>query len=595
MSSKKQRNQHKKHTAHSVPQEHKHTPAEQQLSSIDEAKNLFDQLLVMELDPEEIVAGFLDAWLHGEYEIAYSTLAKDSPLREGLTGAEWAARRRLWAKEAQPTQGRSEIAYRHDDDEDLDDEDEDDEETIVPSTLEEATTDTLPEVEAFWSLVLSTTETDADLKELPHATTVYKATGRHWFWTKYTLVQEDNKWLILNMADAGAEALLLPQEVLQQQLAEIIEFAEEQLDLVEAITEDASTEIDELEDEEEKNADDGELEDDEDDDEDLAELDFEELAEHFEEMMWVTSRAMHYTDALIEQMPEDASLYEMGYDQAMAIQENERAAAYIEMQAERFPDLRGEALRKLAIAQLNIAATYEENNDEEHTNAFTIEAEKTLRASIDADDAAMGRILLAQTLITQNKHLDEAEQLLQQALAQPEIDASIATLAEAGLGTVAQFAENFELALKHYQRAAEISSDLPGIWFNVGLMQRQLGQVEEAEKSYLRCIEESPTETGAYIDLAGIYTDNNDLGAAEEILEEGLVINPDAADLLAGMALICINKGDLRQAKEYLDEAEDIDPDEDIVQVVHQYYEEARKAQKQPQKPKGKTRKFKKK
>ncbi len=92
-------------------------------------------------------------------------------------------------------------------------------------------------------------------------------------------------------------------------------------------------------------------------------------------------------------------------------------------------------------------------------------------------------------------------------MTQPDIDPKESTLAEAGLGHIAQEQENYEQALQHYQRAIEISPDLPGLWFNIGLMQRQLGQLEEAEKSHLRSIDENPTETGAYIDLAGIYTD----------------------------------------------------------------------------------------
>jgi tetratricopeptide (TPR) repeat protein len=207
----------------------------------------------------------------------------------------------------------------------------------------------------------------------------------------------------------------------------------------------------------------------------------------------------------------------------------------------------------------------------------------------------MGSILLAETLIAQKKQLDEAEQLLQQILTLPDIDPKEATLAEAGLGHIAQEQENYEQALQHYKRAVEISPDLPGMWFNIGLMQRQLGQLEEAEESHLRSIDEDPTETGAYIDLAGIYTDSSDLEAAEEVLEEGIEINPDAAELLAAMALVFINKGDLRHAKEYLDDAEDIDEELDIVQAIHGFYDEARQAQQRPQKQKGKSRKFKKK
>ena len=560
----------------------------------DEARNILDQLMDLELGPEETVAGFLDTWLRGDYEAAYTTLAKDSPLREGLTSEEWVARRLTWAEQAHPTQGKSEIAFRHDDDEDDADEEDADanEEITTPSVLEPEVTDTLPEVEAFWSLVLTDTEADSGLKELPQATAVYKATGRHWFWTKYTLVREGNEWRILSMIDAGAQALTLPLEELQEQLAEIVEFAEEQLELVGAITDE-----EELDDEDEDaTLEDEELDDEDDEDDDLTDLEFEELAEHFEEMMWVTTRAMHYTDALIAQTSEDASLYEMGYDQATAIQENERAAVYAEMQAERFPAMRSEALRRLAMAQLNIAKTYEENNDLEHSYSFIAEAEKTLRTSIATDNAPIGNILLAETLIAQKKQMDEAKQLLQQVLTLPDIDPKESTLAEAGLGHIAQEQENYEQALQHYQRAVEISPDLPSMWFNIGLMQRQLGQLEEAEESHRRSIDENPTETGAYIDLAGIYSDSNELDAAEEVLEEGIEINPDAAELLAAMALVYINKGDLRHAKEYLDDAEDIDEELDIVQAVHGYYDEARQAQQQrPQKQKGKSRKFKKK
>jgi tetratricopeptide (TPR) repeat protein len=560
---------------------------------IDEARNLLDQLMTLELGPEETVAGFLDTWLRGDYEAAYTTLAKDSPLREELPAEEWVARRLTWAEQAHPTQGKSEIAFRHDDDDEdiADDEDDDIEEISTPSVLETEITDTVPEVEAFWSLILTDTEAGSALKELPQATVVYKATGRHWFWTKYTLVREGNEWRILTMLDAGAQALTLPMEEIQEQLTEIAEFAEEQLELVEALENEEPEDDDEA-----KTLEDEEPEDDEDDEDDLTDLEFEELAGHFEEMMWVTTRAMHYTDALIAQTSEDSSLYEMGYDQAMAIQENERAAVYAEMQAERFPTQRSEALRRLAMAQLSIAKTYEENNDLEHSYTFIAEAEKALRISLATDTAPMGNILLAETLIAQKKQLDEAEQLLQQVLTLADIDPKEATLAEAGLGHIAQDQENYEQALQHYLRAVEISPDLPGMWFNIGLMQRQLGQLEEAEESHLRSIDEDPTETGAYIDLAGIYTDSSDLEAAEEVLEEGIEINPDAAELLAAMALVFINKGDLRHAKEYLDDAEDIDEELDIVQAVHGFYDDARQAQQQrPQKQKGKSRKFKKK
>jgi tetratricopeptide (TPR) repeat protein len=395
-------------------------------------------------------------------------------------------------------------------------------------------------------------------------------------------VREGNEWLIHNMIDAGAEALQLPTEELQEQLTEIAMLAAERLNLIESVDDE---EIEDLDDEVEENADEieaekidlEEIDDDDDEDEDeLDDLEFDELAEHFEEMMLITKRAMHYTDALIAQTPEDAALYEMGYDQASAIQENERAAAYIELQAERFPEQRGEALRKLAIAQINIARTYEENKDEKRAMQFIVEAEKVLRDSLIIDDAPLSKILLAETLIIQEKDSAETEQFLQDALGQESIDEKEVTLAEAALGKVLQGRRDFKNALQHYQRAAEINPDFPGIWFNIGFMQRQLGQLEEAEESYERSIDESPAETGAYVELAAIYSDRGEYTEAEQLLDEGLEINPESADLLASMALVFIKKGEMQQAKEYLDEAEDIDSEQELVQVARQHYDATR-------------------
>src|SRR6266496_1758707 len=484
----------------------------------DEARDLFDQLMELGLDPEEQVAFFLDSWLKGDYETAYSALASDSPIREGLELEEWVARRSAWAEQVHPSQGKSEITYKRGEAE------EEEEENVVSAVSKEKTTNEPEVVEAFWSLILTDAEASKDLKELPHATAVYKATGRHWFWTKYTLVREENEWRIHSMIDAGSEALQLPPEELQRQLTEIAELAAEQLNLVEAEVEDEEDEDEE--DLEEETDEDEEDEDEEDLEEDLEDLEFEELAE-------------------------------------------------------RFPEQRGEALRKLAIAQINIARSYEANDDEDRALNFIAEAEKTLRDSIAIDSAPMGNILLAETLLAQNKELDEAERLLQEVLQQENIDAKETTLAEAGLGKLAQDRSEHENALSHYQRAAEISPDFPGIWFNVGFMQRQLGRLEEAEQNYQRSIDESPTETGAYAELAALYSDRGEFDEAEATLEEGLEINPEAVDLLAAMALLFINKGDLKQAKEYLDEAEDIDEEHELVQVVHQYYEAKRTEQKQ--------------
>ena len=51
------------------------------------------------------------------------------------------------------------------------------------------------------------------------------------------------------------------------------------------------------------------------------------------------------------------------------------------------------------------------------------------------------------------------------------------------------------------------------------------------------------------------------------VLEEGLRINPDSAQLRAFLALVVSESGDYRKAEELLDEAELLDPELDMVDM----------------------------
>ena len=518
-------------------------------------------------EAEDTAATFLDEWAKGNYEEAYDLLASTSPLREGLSREEWIERRQQWSAQAQPLQLK--VAFIQERQGEDDDEEED--EFEGPYT-----------VEIGWSLAHGDSPLASTMKELPTETTSYAETGRRWFWTSYTLVDEEGELRIEDMTDEGALAQQLPQEELEQRVTEIAELvnirAQEMAD-------------DEDDDEDEEDEDDDE---DEDEDEELDEEDeFLEMIDRVQEAMRLTTVAMHYTDALIAHTPDDASLYELAYDQAEAIQEHERAATYMQRMAEHCPDQRGEALRKLAIAFFSISETYTENDDEEQAQRYLTRAEQTVRDSLVADKAPFGQILLAQILIAQNKQIDEAEDLLRQAQSST-LERHEETLVAASFARIAHDRGDKQQALQHYQHAADISPDFPGIWFNLGHLQRELNLLDEAEKSYLRSIEEEPAHIEAYLELAYLYVElKHDLNKAQEVLEDGLEINPASPELLATLALVYIQGGDLREAKELLDEAEEIDPDLEIVQEVRRIYE-AQRAQRQASKPKSKQHKRKK-
>ncbi len=505
------------------------------------------------LDDENVVEHFLNHWGEGEFEAAYNLLSASSPLREGLSSDEWVARRQAWAAEAEPALVKVDIGYGLEADvEDL------------PDNLDNGA----EELDAFWSLTMKDVPGSSSIPELPTATLVLPATGRHWFWAGYTFLVEDDELRILSIRDKGAEALQLSEEEIEDRLQEI---AEEIQGMSEELDEDD--------------------EDDVEDDEDENELDDDRLDMYTEEVVWFTKQSLHYCDALIARIPENDGTYKLASQQAVVIHDMERAAAYVAIAVERFPEQRGEALRSLGAIYTHLAEDeYIEDEDIEDaedtvSSRFMSLAEQALRDAIAIDNAVSDYVHLAELLMEQNKQ-DEAAALLEQAgtlTSEPQEQAIV----EVGKAHLALVQDKPEVALAHYQRVAELAPDLSGVWYSIGDIQLSLQHRDAATKSFLKSIEVDPTTTDAYAELATIYIDQGNDTAASKILERGLVENPFAADLLAAQAMIYISRGDLRKAEESIKGAEESGSDMEIVQVVRQVIDMQKEQLRQQQRSPG--------
>jgi tetratricopeptide (TPR) repeat protein len=519
------------------------------------AKGLFSELesqlaSLMPVSPVELtVSSYLQAWTEGEYDTVYDHLTTSSPLREGLEREAWAERRRQWQQAAQPKALRVLFIRSVEDD------------PHYPEV-----------VDAGWSLVLTDTEPGTSLPELPTATITYAETGRHWFWTRYRIVENQ---YIQEMTDEGARALNLSEEELAERIEEFTQIATERLEeLQEEDEEDEDLDLDEDEEEidaEDEDEDFDEEEDSENEDEDFEEdeedLDIKEMMDRVQEAFGITSIALSYTDALIARTTELApSLYETPHNLAVAMMDQERAAAYMSLMADRIPEKRGEALTELASSLSLIANQYDEDGDEEQTAHFLNLAEKNLREALALTDEPRSKVLLAQVLLAKGEQPGEAETLLHEAKA-VEMDSRLETLADVSLARLAQERGDNQQALNYYMEAAAIHPDFPSLWLYIGHLQAELGQIDEAEQSLLRNIEQEPEAADAYLELASLYNvQKHDLEKAEFIIGQGLEAIPDSADLLVAQAIILINKGDFVQAEQFLDEAEEIDPEVELLQ-----------------------------
>ncbi len=513
------------------------------------------------LDGENVVEHFLSYWGEGEFEAAYDLLASTSPLREGLTSEAWVARRQAWATEAEPAFTKVDVGYTL----------EAEAEELTDSLDEEA-----EELDAFWSLEMKNVASGKSLPELPVATIVLEATGRHWFWASYSFVEEDDELRIYDMRDKGAEALQLSPEVIEERLHEIA-------DEIHAMSEALAGETDDEDDDEDEDdnvieADENEDEETDDDDED----EDDELEIDIDEVRWFTKQSLHYCDALIAQTPDDKGVYELASQQSSIIEELERGAAYLTLAAEHIPEERGNILRSLGSAYTELTVEDDDNNlgmeeyqeDEkgtvqEFTSRYLPFAEKALRDAIATDNAFSSYVLLAELFITQNKRIDEAKTLFKQAEGLAKAPNEKAAV-EVGKARLARLENKPEAALASYQRAANLAADIPGIWYNIGELQLLLKRQDAAEKSFLKSIEVDPTTTDAYADLATIYIEQDKDQVALKMLQKGLDANPFAADLMAAQAMVYINEGNISKAEEIIEEAEALDPEMELVYVVRQ-------------------------
>lgn len=191
-------------------------------------------------------------------------------------------------------------------------------------------------------------------------------------------------------------------------------------------------------------------------------------------------------------------------------------------------------------------------------------AEASIRESLALDNGYLGHILLAELLKDDPERLEEAEDHFNQAKAlatNEDMDFTI----DNSLGEIAMDREQYNKALRHFQRVAEIDPANAEAWYKIAEAHNLLDNVEKAEANYKRAIALEPDAIDYYTALSRMYMEHGQAIKAREILGEGLRINPSSAQLLAFLALVVSESGDYHKAEVLLDEAERLDPDLETV------------------------------
>lgn len=486
-----------------------------------------------DMPPEEVLTSFLENLTWRTDKLAYDLLASDSSMRSGLSKDEWVELHRSWAEEADPQWYRDSFSRELSPEQTAID---------LPAALSGEDERNLRQFEVGWSMSMNDTPLNATMRELPLPTAINRETRRHWFWTTYMLVRERDEWRIQSMTDEVAKARNLSvaelQERVQQHAAYLDDFAKHHTPL----------ELDEY----------------------LSEPD--ETAA-LEEARWRSGHVLAYYDALIEQEPQELGHYQLAAARSLALNDFERCLAYFDLMLERFSEHRDETLLQAGGIQIKFIRDLQDRLDifeyeDELIDHIRERAEANLRESLSLKDTYMGHVLLSELLKDDDKRLDEAEEQLRQAKALAP-DADTEAMVERDMGTLAMIREDYEQALEHYRRVAEIHPDSSKAWADIADAYNGMERFEEAEASYRHAIELNPDDVNLYIGLGTIYLANQENDRSRELWEEGLRANPDAVDFRYYLAMLLAEQGQFLRAQELLEEAEEIDPDSEMAFMIH--------------------------
>jgi tetratricopeptide (TPR) repeat protein len=468
------------------------------------------------LEPEELIAHALGAWAFGDYGLFYDLLADEHSSRRAQTRDEFIQLRRQWADEADPASLRVLLIREQA-------EGQSQSSLWVPTGIRAGGR---KEVEAFWSLLLKDSPLGGQMEELPMATIINRETGRHWYWTGYTLAQQNGVWRISRQRDEGLLAQGAPIPDLQQRVKDLTEEASR------IAQSRPATET--------------------------------EAEEATRKLFGAVVTSLHSSDALIARLPLDRALYDQAALDARSIGQYERAAAYYQRMLDRFSD-RARLLTQLGIMQYLAGERDQQEGNEKGARRWWESASASLEEALSLSPTADTYQALAELRLRANR-LEEAEQLIRQAL---ELDD---TRAErwGQLGSIQMNRSEPAAALESFKQAAQRSPDLPGIQFHIGRAYRALGDRENARLAYEEAIRRNPNDTEAYNNLAALL-EEQEPARAIELVERAVALAPNVALYHANLAALLLKTKAVKRGKAELELAERLDPSNPIVRQVRAF------------------------
>jgi tetratricopeptide (TPR) repeat protein len=495
---------------------------------------------------DETVVNWLGAWSFGDFGLAYDLLADDHPLHQQQSRKEYVDLRRQWWDTAEPAGLRVTLVREQERRASA---------LWVPGSTGLSLGIERKEVEAFWSLVVQESEIGGQLPELPLATISSTNTGRHWYWTGYTLVHDRgaNRWYISRSRDEGAASQTLKLDELQQRIQE----AHQQ---VEQITS-----------------------------REAPDPASEAAAQALRSITGALTASLHYSDALAVQLPLDESVYQAAITDARTLGNHERAVALIERMRRRFVDevrLRFEQ----GIEEYLVAEQYGRQGMAQAQASWLERAVQTMRDVVAIEPSAEHLQGLGE-LLSRQGHFNQAETYLREATVKdPNRALAYSDLADALMGRIT--GENLDdpvaLSPEEQQRvarealavlgqASKLDRSISGLYTRMGAIYELLHQPDDSIIALEEAIRLDPADADAHYTLGAMLMDRKRYQDALPHFVTAVQLAPFALQARLSLAACYGMLDQITQATRELDAIDRIQPGLPQVAELRSYLAEQRK------------------
>jgi tetratricopeptide (TPR) repeat protein len=482
-----------------------------------------------EQEPDEVAANWIGAWSFGDYGLAYDLLADDHPIRRKESRAEYITLRRQWAKAAEPSGLRLTLVHEQAQRASA---------LWLPGSAGNVTGGQRKDVEAFWSLVLRDAPEGGQLDELPMATLASAETGRHWYWTAYTLNRDRRfgLWLISRTRDEGVTSQALKIEELQQRIL------------------DAHATVEQISQKEPAPG-------------------GEEATELVRALTGALTAALHYRDALLVRLPLDEAIYREGLTDARSLGNYERSSALLEKLRARFGGSDQRLTFELGVEQY-LAAEQAASQGDAHGEAAWLERSvRTLTGVVEAEPTAEHLQGLGE-LLSRQGHFNQAETRLREAIAaEPQRAMVHADLADTLMGRISS--ENLDdpialsadeqrdlarQALGELREAVKLEPTLTGVYTRIGALYEVLEQHDDALIAFDEAIRRNPGDAEAHYTLGTIYMSRRQPENALPHIESAVQLAPGNLAFRIGLAMAYVAVGRRQEATREIELIESVAP-----------------------------------